>query len=108
MSNTETVPIGFLNRRIEIDSPVATTDGSAAWTPLATVWAGFARLSASERDEDGRFIGVLRWRFTIRWRPDVTSLNRILYGARLFRIIATADPTGSQRYLVIEAEEELR
>jgi SPP1 family predicted phage head-tail adaptor len=108
MSAIETVPIGFLNRRIEIDSPVATTDGSAAWIPLAIVWAGFAQLSASERDEDGRFTGVIRWRFTIRWRADVTSLNRIGYGQRLFRIIATADPTGNQRYLVIEAEEELR
>lgn len=108
MSGNDTVPIGFLNRRIEIDTPVATSDGSAAWTPLATLWAGFVRLSASERDEDGRYVGVIRWRFTIRWRTDVTSLNRIVYGARIFRIIATADPTGDQRYLVIEAEEELR
>ncbi len=108
MSGNDTVPIGFLNRRIEIDTPVATSDGSFAWTPLATLWAGFSRLSVSERDEDGRSLGVVRWRFTIRWRTDVTSGNRIVYGQRLFRIIATADPTGSRRYLEIEAEEELR
>ncbi|MFX8684991.1 phage head closure protein [Acinetobacter baumannii] len=50
----------------------------------------------------------MRWRFTIRWRTDVTSGNRIVYGTRLFRIIATADPTGDRRYLEIEAEEEIR
>lgn len=108
MSGNDTVPIGFLNRRIEIEAPVSASDGSLAWTPLATVWAGFSRLSASERDEDGRFVGVVRWRFTIRWRSDVTSGNRIVSSARVFRIIATADPTGDRRHLEIEAEEELR
>lgn len=108
MSGNDSVPIGFLNRRIEIDVRVTASDGGSVWTPLATVWAGFSRLAASERDADGRFVGVVRWRFTIRWRSDVTSGNRIAYGTRLFRIIATVDPTGSRRFLEIEAEEEAR
>ena len=108
MSVSSTVPIGFLNRRLEIDVPVATADGTFAWTPLATVWGGFAQTTPTELDSDGRIIGIARWRFTIRWRTGVTSANRIIYNGRIFRIVATADPTGEQRYLGIDAEEELR
>jgi SPP1 family predicted phage head-tail adaptor len=108
MSQSSTMPIGFLNRRLEIDAPVATGDGTFAWASLATVWGGFAQTGATEVDSDGRMVGIARWRFTIRWRPDVTSSNRIVYDGRIFRIVATADPTGDQRYLVLEAEEELR
>jgi len=102
------VPIGFLNRRLEIDALTLAGDGEFVWTPLAVVWGGFAQTSPTERDSDGRIVGIARWRFTIRWRSDVTSANRIVYGSRIFRLVATADPTGDQRYLVIEAEEETR
>jgi len=102
------VPIGFLNRRLEIEVMALGINGEVAWTPLATVWGGIAQVSPTERDTDGRIVGVARWRITIRWRPDVTSANRILYDGRIFRLVATADPTGDQRYLAIEAEEELR
>jgi SPP1 family predicted phage head-tail adaptor len=108
MSVAEKVPIGFLNRRIEIDQMSLAANGEFTWTPLATVWGGFAQLSPTERDGDGRIVGIARWRFTIRWRDDVTSASRIVYNGRIFRLVATADPTGDQRYLVIEAEEELR
>jgi SPP1 family predicted phage head-tail adaptor len=103
-----TVPIGSLNRRIEIDVMALSSNGQFTWTPLATVWGGFQQLTPSERDADGRIVGIERWRFTIRWRGDVTSANRIVYKGRIFRLIATSDPTGDQRYLIIDAEEELR
>jgi head-tail adaptor len=102
------VPIGFLNRRLEIDVMALAANGEFAWTPLATVWGGFTEVTPTERDSDGRIVGIARWRVTIRWRPDVTSANRIVYNGRIFRLVAAADPTGDQRYLVIEAEEELR
>ena len=108
MSASSTTPIGFLNRRLEIDLPGTADDGSFVWTPLATVWGGFSQLAPTETDSDGRIVGIARWRFTIRWRSDVTSANRIVYGGRIFRLVSTADPTGDQRYLVAEAEEELR
>lgn len=106
MSDATTVPIGFLNRRIAIETPAVVADGSTTWIALATVWAGFAQTAATERDDDGRYVGVVRWRFTIRWRGDVTSAARIRFGTRVFRILAVADPTGNSRYLAIEAEEE--
>jgi SPP1 family predicted phage head-tail adaptor len=108
MSATSTVPIGFLNRRLEIDFLALAANGEFVWTPLATVWGGFAQTGQAETDSDGRIVGAARWRFTIRWRADVTSANRIVYNGRIFRLVATADPTGDRRYLVIEAEEELR
>ena len=101
-------PIGFLNRRLEIDVMSLGSNGEFTWTPLATVWGGFAQTSPTERDSDGRIIGVARWRFTIRYRADVTSSNRIVYNGRIFRITTTSDPTGDMRYIVLEAEEELR
>jgi len=108
MNTSSTVPIGFLNRRLEIDTMTLAANGEFTWVPLATVWGGFAQLTPTERDADGRIVGIARWRFTIRWRDDVTSSSRIVYNGRIFRLVATADPTGDQRYLVIEAEEELR
>ncbi len=101
-------PIGRLNRRLQIEAPILNSDGTAAWTDLATVWGQVENLGFDERDIAGRIEGIARWRLTIRWRADVTSSNRVLYGTRVLRLVSSADPAGDRRFLTIEAEEEQR
>lgn len=91
---------GQLDRRITIEqnTPGQDTYGAPieSWSTLATVWAGVAVQSGREFLADEarlaeRVIAERKTVFTIRWRPDVTTLMQVRYGGDLYNINATKE-----------------
>jgi SPP1 family predicted phage head-tail adaptor len=84
------VRAGTLDRRIVILEKVAVQndDGEeiAYWFRLATVWASVQQQSGREFFAAQQTLEDRRILFRIRWRPDVTVLNRIEYRGELFDI----------------------
>jgi SPP1 family predicted phage head-tail adaptor len=84
------VRAGSLDRRIAILEKVVTQndDGEeiAHWFKLATVWAFVQQQSGREFFASQQTLEDRRILFRIRWRPDLTVLNRIAYRGEIFDI----------------------
>lgn len=103
--------IGELTKRIRIDRQTATSDGQGgqtiAWSTRDTCWASIAPISQSEAIRAGAVTSVLLSAITIWYRTDLDVTDRIVLGARLFRILSIQDPTGNQvalRIIVAEVQ----
>jgi len=103
---------GSLNHRMQLQSPVETSDGLGgvviSWASVVDVWANIApyrnrsELLAQQQSE------TLTHKIVIRFRTDVASGWRFQLGLRNFQIITVHDPDERGRYLVCLAQEEGR
>ena len=102
------VGIGDLHRRLVLEAPVESDDGSGGVTRLydvvTTLWAQVEPLSARADVSAASLGAALRYRVTIRRRDDVTTRHRLLDGARTYRILSVRE-SADRRFLEIEAEE---
>lgn len=102
---------GRLRQQITIQQraivPDATGQPVEQWSTLATVPANVRMLSGSERytPAAGQQVARNAYRVQIRYRSDVTPLNRILHGAKVLDIEAARDPDGRQRELLCDCVE---
>lgn len=101
---------GQLRQRITVQSATRTTDEggghTTTWADLASLWANVEALGGSERYAAQAVEGVADYTVTIRYRSDVTRLNRVLFGDRTLAIRAAFDPDSSGRMLVLLCREE--
>lgn len=106
------IAIGRLRRRVAIERPSGTPDGAGGtrdgWTAVAGAWAAIEPLGAGETVVAGRLDGVASHRIAIRFRADVAGGDRIVAGARVFRVLAAYDADERRRHLVCVCEEEGR
>ena len=105
---TAPVPVGELRHRTTLERAAQDTAGETVWTPVDTVFAAIAPVSAGETESGGGLAGTVSHRIEMRWRSDVTSRDRLRLGDRVFRIVATRDLDERRRRLVVLAEEENR
>ena len=101
---------GKLNKRICIQRPVKSRAPSGqeviTWADIATVWAGIKCTHAKEVSGDGIIVHEGLYRITIRWRGDITAECRVLYGSRVFSLIAPpADWEGNRAGLTLICKE---
>lgn len=104
--------IGRLRHRATVEQPVAVPDGgggsATVWEMVATVWVAIDALSAAERDAAGRLDGIASHRVVMRFRDDIRGGMRLTRGSRRFRLLASHDPDGRRRFLILTAEEDGR
>lgn len=81
---------GKLDRRITIETPVITYDEwnhpQKSWGQLALVWASKTDRTESEVTELSQTVAINRTVWTIRWRDDITTAQRIQYNNDLYEI----------------------
>lgn len=98
---------GALDRRIIIQSSTQTVDQYGApryiWSDVATVWAQYLPGGGDERYSPGQIYAQTDARFRIRYRSDITPLNRIVYNGRIYDILAIEEE-GRRVGLVIKAK----
>jgi SPP1 family predicted phage head-tail adaptor len=101
---------GTLNRLIELQEPADTSDGQGgrnrSFTSAGFVWAAFDDGNPREAIRDGRYDGITRHKATIRYFASVRSGWKATEGERSYRVVATADPDGKQRFLTLLLEEK--
>jgi SPP1 family predicted phage head-tail adaptor len=99
---------GDLNRKVTIQAPIRAPDGAGGW---ATTWNSIATVAAQITPISGGEalrLGVERstqfYKVSIRFRSDVTSAHRLLFGAVALNIRTCSDPDGTREELAITAE----
>ena len=98
-------PVGALRRRLRLQRPVGTDDGSGgettSWQDVATLWAAVTPLSGHFSRRADEPAGELFLRVELRHRPGLSPGMRFLTedGTPLF-IEAVHDPDGTRRRLV--------
>lgn len=93
---------GALDRRVVVQKPTFTRDAYGEPVPsfstLATVWARFRALSGAERFVDDQVQASIEAEFVIRWRSDITPLQRISWDSETWQIEAVLEE-GRHQYL---------
>ena len=100
--------IGALNRRLVLEAPAETGDGTGevvrTYEAVATLWAQVMPVSARGDIAAYSLGAALRHRIVIRARPGITTRHRLRDGARLYRIVAVRE-SADRRFLEIDVEE---
>jgi SPP1 family predicted phage head-tail adaptor len=101
---------GQLKRRLLIEAPVETPDGSGGvirtYATAGAIWAAVTPLSVREITDAARLGVVVTHRIVLRMRTDLSNRHRLRLGARIFRIVTTRDQDGAGRFLEISAQEQ--
>ena len=100
--------IGALNRRLVLEAPAETGDGTGGvvrtYEAVATLWAHVMPVSA-RGDIAADSLGALaRFRIVIRARSGIGTRHRLRDGARVYRVVAVRESFG-RRFLEIDVEE---
>lgn len=103
------ITAGELKHRIRIQSRSSADDGAGGNTitfvDLATVWARITTQNGREFEEQKKITPELTHMVRMRFRGDITPDMRVVWGSRMFNILAVYDPDGEQVELLIPAQE---
>ena len=102
--------IGALRAHVTLQSPTRVADeiGGAAimWADACAVWAEIVSGGAGEAAAFDADASTASYRLSIRARDDVRAGWRVLWGARVLRIVGVAD-AGAPRLTLACTEERL-
>ena len=102
---------GKLNKRITIQeySEASNSIGEPikSWSDVATVWAGFKTLKGSEKFRNEQVLADVSASIIIRYRDDVTSKQRIIFGSNTYEILSVINPEMANKMLLIDCKETL-
>jgi len=103
------ITIGELKHRIELQSAAESVGDTGEvtynWTTYATVYAHVAPISGNERWRREMVGSTVVYRIYIRYRNDVTTKDRVVWGDKTLEIVAVLDLNGDHRWLRLEAVE---
>ena len=98
---------GALNRRLTLEAPVESADGSGGVTRIfsavATLWASVEPISARGAVEADALGALVTHRIRIRTSADITLRHRFRDGGIVYRIVALH--ARDKRFLDIDAEQ---
>lgn len=103
--------IGQADQRVTLQRFAETADGiggtTQAWANFAatpSVWAKVTPRVGKEGMEEGRMNASLMATFTIRYRSDVTELDRIIWRGEAWNIRRIMRKSGRNLWLDVDAE----
>jgi SPP1 family predicted phage head-tail adaptor len=87
--------IGGLDQRASLQAKVLTPDGGGGyaegWQTFASVWVSVSPIGASDAFGPDALESRVRHRVTLRRRSDLAAGQRVLVGARSFKVHALLD-----------------
>ena len=103
------MPIGDLNKRIEIQAATRVSDEMGGFTEtfstIATVWAAIWPLSATETVQSMQTDMVVSHRIRMRYRSMMRPSWRLKFGEKFYNIVSIINPNMKNEYLDIMAKE---
>ncbi len=100
-----TLRAGLLDRRVVLQRRVEETDSSGQavvrWLPLAEVWARVEPLGGRRNFGQEQWVAMGDVRFTIRWRPDVNPLHRVVHDGQAFDVVSVAEEGRREALLIV-------
>jgi len=101
--------IGELDQRADIQARTLTPDGgggySESWDVIATVWVSIAPSSGGGVFGPDQTESRVRHKITLRRNSTVAAGQRVIVGARTFRIHALLDEGGRATLMTLLCEE---
>ncbi len=101
--------IGDLKKRIDLESPVRTSDGMGGFSIVykneATIWAAIWPISASEQVQAMQTVMTISHRIRVRYVADIKASWRIKFGDRYFNIVSIINPNEKGQLLDIMCKE---
>lgn len=87
--------IGELDRRATLQAKVLTPDGGGgyaeSWQTFGSMWVKISPIAATDAFGPDALESRVRHRLTLRRRSDLAAGQRVLVGARTFRVHALLD-----------------
>ena len=103
------MPIGDLNKRIQIQYEVKSSDGmggwDSTWTDACTCWAALWPISAKETIQSMKETMTISMRIRIRYRSVLRPDWRIRFGNRFFNIVSIVNPEERNELLDLMCKE---
>jgi len=101
--------IGRLRYLVKLQSPTRTTDTgggqSISWSTVTDLYADIRPASGNEAFTQGQLQENTRHEVTVRYRSDMNTSYRLLYGSRIFNIRHIKNVNESDRFFVLTCEE---
>ena len=98
---------GKLNRRLTLEAPVESADGSGGVTrsyeSVATLWASVEPVSARGNVVADALGATITHRIGLRFNSDITLRHRFKDGDTVYRIVVIRDR--DKRFLDVDAEQ---
>ncbi|MGH6866300.1 MAG: phage head closure protein [Methyloceanibacter sp.] len=98
--------IGNLRERVELQHRTVELDEFGepivTWVPRATVWARVEPLKGEERFAAQQVIATLGHRVHIRYRDDLSTLDRVIWEGQQLDVQAVTHPDERKRYTVLD------
>lgn len=96
---------GALNQRVVLSRATFEQDEIGqmveAWAPLATVWAAVEPQAGREFIAGGAGQSELTTKVRIRYRPGITSADRVSHNGKTYNIASVVDYRSARRELVL-------
>lgn len=84
------ITAGKLKNKIELQELVIVEDGSGGqtrtWKTIQSVWASLRQTGGSERYQNDRLTAIANFKATIRYRSDISAVNRIVFRGLAYQI----------------------
>ncbi len=101
--------IGDLDQRASLQARVLTPDGGGgyaeSWQIFASVWVSVSPVGASDAFGPDALESRVRHRLALRQRTDVAAGQRVVVGARSFRVHALLDEGARAETMTLLCEE---
>ena len=102
---------GRLDNQIVLQSRSVSQDPNTgeptnSWSTYATVWATVSPLKGDERFKSARDIATKAYKFTLRYRSDVTPQDRIVFRSENYDIVGIS-PLGRRNKETLEIVAEV-
>lgn len=105
-----TFPVGALRRRIRVETPSDVADGAGGftrtWTKLMDVFGAIDARRRRESVDDGRQVGVVTHRITVRQQDALSGTVRFVADGVTYHVLAAEDADPQRRFLHFWCEEE--
>lgn len=104
------MPIGKMRHRIQIQQIARVADGMGGnahnySTVLRTLWAMVEPQTGNERVEGGQIENRQRYKFTVRYDSVISTVDRVYYDSKPYRILSIQTKFDINKYSVIIAEQ---
>jgi SPP1 family predicted phage head-tail adaptor len=101
--------IGELDQRASLQAKVLTPDGGGgyaeSWQTFATAWVSVSPIGASDAFGPDALESRVRHRLALRRRSDIAAGQRVVVGARTFRVHTLLDEGPRSETMTLLCEE---
>ena len=102
------VTAGKLKNRIQLQELIIVEDGAGGntrtWKTIQSVWAMLRQTSGSERYQNDRLTAIANFRATIRYRDDISPVNRIVFQGKAYQIRSVDNVEFENKWLDLTLE----